>query len=373
MTQLLTQQRKKWLMLLVLSGGISACSQPGETVNTGRNFDRKAMLQQYADNLIRPAYADLQAKVNALNTAATIFAGAPTAANLTAVQTTWTDAYTAWQYANAYNFGPAGEEGIRKGLIEEIGTFPTTTSKVEATIAANNANFNDFNRDARGLPAVEYLIFNSEGSNAQILTSFQLANRRNFLTAATADIKRRVDEVVAGWNTYTNSFVSRNGTDAGSATSELYNEFIRSYESIKNFKVALPLGKRPGQTAAEPARAEGYYSGQSLLFIKNHLTAIENIWYGRSRDGKAGVGFKEYLENVEGGQALVASTEAQLGNVRKALNALPETVPLSQQIRTNPAAVENVLNECQKLTRFFKSDMSSLLGIAITFASGDGD
>ncbi|WP_345239512.1 imelysin family protein [Nibrella saemangeumensis] len=349
-----------------------ACSKPGE-VDTGQNFDRKAMLQQYADNLIRPAYADLQAKVNVLNTAAATFSGSPTAANLTALQTAWTEAYTAWQFANAYNFGPAGEEGVRKGLIEEVGTFPTSTAKVEATITTNNANFNDFNRDARGLPAVEYLIFSPQGNNTQIVTSFQSASRRNFLTAATADIKKRVDEVVTGWSTYSGNFVNRNGTDAGSATSELYNEFIRSYEAIKNFKIALPLGKRPGQTAAEPTRAEGYYSSQSLTFIKAHLTAIENIWYGRARDGKDGVGFKEYLENVEGGQALVASAEAQLGNVRKALNALPENVPLSQQIQTNPAAVENVLNEFQKLTRFFKSDMSSLLGIAITFASGDGD
>lgn len=373
MSRILFQKTKKTLMLAVLSVGISACTTPDDSVNTGQNFDRKAMLQQYVDNLIRPAFAELQTKVNNLNTAANMFSGAPTAANLSALQTAWIDAYTSWQYANAYNFGPAGEEGVRKGLIEEIGTFPTTTSKIESTITAGNANFSDFNRDARGLPAVEYLIFNPEGNHTQILTSLQSAGRRSFLATATADVKKRVDEVVTNWATYTATFVNRNGTDAGSATSELYNEFIRSYESIKNFKIALPLGKRPGQTAAEPTRVEGYYSGQSLAFVKAHFAAIENIWYGRSKDGKDGVGFKEYLENVEGGKALVTATEGQLASVRKALNALPTEVPLSRQIQSSPAAVENLMNEFQKQTRYFKSDMSSLLGIAITFASGDGD
>jgi hypothetical protein len=42
-------------------------------------------------------------------------------------------------------------------------------------------------------------------------------------------------------------------------------------------------------------------------------------------------------------------------------------------VQSAPTAATNFHTELQKHTRFFKSDMSSLLGLAITFSSGDGD
>jgi uncharacterized protein len=42
-------------------------------------------------------------------------------------------------------------------------------------------------------------------------------------------------------------------------------------------------------------------------------------------------------------------------------------------VAQNHPTVDALHTELQKHTRFFKSDMSSLLGIAITFSSGDGD
>jgi predicted lipoprotein len=287
----------------------------------------------------------------------------------------WADAYEAWQYANAYNFGPAGEEGLRKGLVEEIGTFPANESKIQSVLSAGTWNLNDFNRDARGFLAIEYLIFGKNKTAQEIVDDFaNSATRRNYLLALVVDVKNRVGEVRNAWrDSYRESFVQNAGTDVGSSASQLYNEFVRSYESIKNFKLGLPLGKRPGQTQAEPQLFEAYYSGQSLLFLKAHVAAIEDIWRGRARDGQDGVGFQEYLESVEGGKDLVASTESQLAALKTALNAVPVSPSLAEQITGGQTQVDALYVEFSKMTRFFKSDMSSLLGIAITFSSGDGD
>jgi hypothetical protein len=46
---------------------------------------------------------------------------------------------------------------------------------------------------------------------------------------------------------------------------------------------------------------------------------------------------------------------------------------MSELIRSNPQALVALHTEMQKLTRFIKSEMSSLLGISITYSSGDGD
>jgi len=364
-------KRNLYYFVLMALWAIS-CKKSDSTPADG--FDRARMLENYAQNLIKPAFQDLQIQVNGLKTATDNFVQSATEQNLVALQTAWTTTYKTWQSTNAYNFGPAGEQGLKKGLIEEIGTFPVSTSKIESTITNNNANFNDFNRDARGFLAIEYLIFDLNGNQQNIVAAFASQNRKNYLTGIASNLKTRVDEVVTIWNTsYSSEFTSNTGTDVGSSTSQLYNEFVKSFESIKNFKVGLPLGKRPGQVQAEPQLVEAYYSGKSLEMMKAHFEAIEYIWYGKSKDGADGIGFKEYLEAVEGGKALIESTESQLQLVRNAFNAVPLSPSVSTQIQTVPTALDNLHTELQRHTRFFKSDMSSVLGIAITFSSGDGD
>ncbi len=358
--------------LLAISFFIACDSGGGGTTD---NFDRQAMLRNYADNLILPAYKDLKDETNKFTTLVQAFDNNPNVNTLDGLRSGWTNAYAAWQYANAYNFGPAGEEGLQKSLIEEIGTFPASESKIENAISAGTWNFEDFNRDARGLIAIEYLIFGKNQSADEVVSLFvNSANRRQYLVELVADVDGRISDILFSWEpNYYAEFIQNDGTDVGSSTSLLYNEFVRSYETIKNFKLGLPLGKRPGQVQVEPQLVEAYYSGTSLTMLKAHLSAIEAIWYGRAKNGQDGIGFREYLDKVEGGPALIADTETQLANVKAALAAVPETPALSDQITGDKTSLETLYTELQKMTRFFKSDMSSLLGIAITFSSGDGD
>jgi len=352
---------------------LNACDPKGGSDTP--NFDRKAMLQDYVTNLIRPAYGDLRAKAQTLHDAAQAFESAPSLSALQTLQNAWQTTAIAWQYANAFNFGPAGEEGLRKSLVEEIGTFPANSAKINAAMAAGTWNLNDFNRDARGLPAIEYLIFPAAGDDAAVLAAFNASPARGqYLTALTQDLRARVAAVHDAWlGNYATDFVENAGTDAGSSTSQLYNEMVRSFEALKNFKLGLPMGRRPGQTMPEPQLVEAPYSGASLVLLGHHFNAIEGIWRGKNAAGVEGIGFRAYLENVEGGPALIQSTEAQLAAARAALEAVPEAPVLSEQIAQSPAAVEALYIEIQKLTRYLKSDMSSLLGIAITYSSGDGD
>lgn len=348
-----------------------SCQKDDETAD---GFDRGAMLVSYADDVIVPAFSDLHTAIGSLKTSAVALTESVSEDNLVAAQNAWKESYRDFQFANAFNFGPAGESGTRKGLAEEIATFPVSTDKIENTIAAGSFNFDDFNRDARGFLAVEYLLFPLSGDNHEVLQAFAATSRGAYLIGLIENMESRVGEVLNAWNTtYRNEFVSKTGTDAGSATAMLYNEFVRSYEAIKNFKVALPLGLRAGQTGPEPSRVEALYSGTSAEMLKLHYQAIENIWNGKAKDGADGIGFKEYLEKVEGGPALINSTETQMVRIRGALNDLPDSPPLSMQITDSPAALEAVHTELQSHIRYFKSDMSSLLGISITYDSGDGD
>lgn len=358
-----------WATLAMV--GLLACNGDGDKGDSD-SFDRAALLDHYAQNSIIPAYNALAENTQALQGAASTFRGSNTETNLQTLRNAWKAAALSWQNANHFNFGPAGEEGLRKGLVEEIGTFPVAVSKIESSVSTGQWNTSDFNRDARGLLAIEYLLYGENQSNAQIIAAFAASPKRaELLLALTEDVHKRVSTVQNAWQTYQVEFVKNAGTDVGSSTSMLYNELVRSYEALKNFKVGVPLGKRAGQTKTEPQLAEAYYSGTSLELLRTHFNAVESLWYGRATVN--GSGFKAYLESAVGGKELVAATEIQINAVKQALAAVPTTPSMAEQIKSSPAKLEALHTELQKLTRFFKSDMSSLLGIAITFSSGDGD
>lgn len=345
-----------------------ACKKD-KTAEQDSNFDRKVMLQNYADNLIKPAFADLQKETNALKIATDGFLNAPNEINLATLKTAFDNAYSSFMYANAYDFGPAGEEGLEKGLVEEIGTWPANVTNIEKKITANDATLGGFERDTRGYNAVDYLV-----NNFTVTDYTSNPNRKLYLQAVVNKIKTQVDDVTNRWNgEYYNTFINNTGTDVGSSTSQLYNEFVRGFESIKNYKLGLPLGKRAEQTSTEPLKVEALYNQQSLKYLKVNIIAINNIWYGKSKNGIDGIGFKEYLNNVTGGPDLVAKTEAQIKVINDLSIALSTSNSLETQITTNFTSLVTLHTELQKQVRNFKSDMSSVLGIAITFSSSDGD
>ncbi len=362
-------------ILVLLTVIISSCDKDNNGSNND-SFDRGLMLKNYAEHIIIPAYKDVQTAVNQMVAALESFSSDITLQQLENAQTAWVNAYQEWMYANAFNMGPAAEKGLNKSMFEEISTFPVSPAKINTAIASGQFNFNDFNRDARGFLALEYLLYaGQEIDNDSVLRLFQhQLERKRYVVDCSKNIQTRINKVISEWeNGYLSEFLSKKGTDVGSSTSQLYNEFVKAFETNKNYKIELPLGKRPGQTQAEPQLVEAYYSGKSLDVLKIHLKAMENIYYGKSKNGTDGIGFIDYLKTVSGGPALVESTLAQWEQVMLSLQKIPTGSSLSALIKNNPQPVEECRVELQKHTRFFKSDMSSLLGIAITFSSGDGD
>ena len=366
-------QRVSLMLSMVITILFQSCNS---SENLSDSFNRTAFLTHFADELIIPAYSDLSTSILALETAAQNFAIEKNTETLQTLQNAWLIVYEQWQYANIYNFGPAAEAGLQKSLNEEIGTYPVLESRVNEILETGTYNLNDFQRDARGIFAIEYLIFSRSASNQIIVDAFVNQNRVDYLLALIANCKTKVSTVLTAWQgDYRIGFINNSGTDAGSSTSMLYNEFVKSFEGLKNFKVSLPLGLRIGQTEVAPHLVEAYYSGASLKGIRTHWLAMKNIWYGINKTGENGLGFDDYLQAVAGGEALIASTILQMSFVDTALTNINNVPVLATQIEHGDTmdALVALNTELQKQTRFFKSDLSSLIGIAITYISGDGD
>jgi predicted lipoprotein len=354
-------------LLLILALG-QGCNKDDKK-DPDTSFNRVLMLEHYRDALIKPAYSAATAEATALSQASLEFTANPSAEGLNNMKTKWTAAILAWQKACMFNFGPAAEQGVKKSLQEELSTFPVNLSKVDQILAGGGYNVNDFNRDARGLLTIEYVIFGYNQTSEEVLLAFESSIRKEFLNALCADVASRLLAVSNQWQSYGTEFVNNSGTDAGSSVSALYNQFVGSFEAIKNFKFGLPLGLRPGQTAVEPALLEARFSKISFRLAKAHFEAIAEVYRGKD-ENKA---LKAYVNSVTGGKELVNTTEAQLALIENLFDNQNENLDMEEMILTNPQPLIDIHTELQKHTKNFKSDMSSLLGIAITFSSGDGD
>lgn len=357
------------VLLSIFSVVFFSCEEEEDDLIEDTSFDRTAMLTAYADDLIIPNFEKLKQSVDELHAAKESFTTEPNEANLSDLRAAWVNAVTDHQSCSAFGFGPGNLLLGAYGNV--LGVFPVSETKIEENIT--NANFdlaNSFSTDVRGFFAVEYLIYGNDTTSSAVVESFD-QERLDYLTLVVNEIKTSIDGIVSEWNdSYRDEFIASNGTSAGSSTSLLYNEFVKDYENIKNFKVELPAGLTAGQTSANPKLVEAYYSGISKSLLKAHFESSKDIWYGRSKDDNDFKGFEEYLESVVGGPDLITTTKTSVDDIDSQLEGLPAG-SLSEIVGSSE--FQDLRDKLQANTANFKSSMSSLLGISITFNSGDGD
>jgi hypothetical protein len=354
------------LLLLTITIAFSCGEEQGDTE---QGFNRRALLEEMALNLIIPNFEALQSSVNDLSNSIQLFEQNRTEENVTAMQMAWVDAVINFQHCSAFGFGPAS---LPLGPFATVlGVFPVDVDQVEANITVAEFNLaSSFDRDVRGLYAIEFLIYGGDPSNAKVSETLE-QERLEYLKLIVSELQLTVDGIVDEWkSSYIESFINNDGTSAGSSISLLYNEFVKDYENLKNFKVELPAGLTAGQTGSDPTLVEAYYSGISKELIRHHFASSKNIWLGQTRDGQQFTGFEEYLNSVVGGAELVESTKTALHRIDQAIAAIPDG-RFSDQLETTEVTI--LRDELQSNTANFKSSMSSLLGISITFNSGDGD
>jgi predicted lipoprotein len=87
---------------------------PGEDPDA---FDKTAMLTNYADNIIIPAYQHLQEDLDALTIAVNAFTDAPSIATQDAVRASYTHAYLSYENIEVFNFGPQVQHCLTTTLI----------------------------------------------------------------------------------------------------------------------------------------------------------------------------------------------------------------------------------------------------------------
>jgi uncharacterized protein len=357
----------------------SQCDKKKEEEATPESsFDKSGMLANIGDNLIIPAYADFKISVDSLKLVSDAFVANPTAASLDDLQASFFRCYSQFQWISTYEFGPGETEYIRTSL----NVFPCDTAEINGKIAAGNTNFSTISDiDVKGFPGMDFLLYGYHLNDASILTLFTTdansANRKNYLTAMVAEMKSKTDLVNTGWNAsggnYISTFKNSTGNDVGSSIGLLVNQLNFDLEMLKNARIGIPLGKR-SLGVPLPEKSEAFFSGISLALANQHISNIENIYLGRSRQNNDGLGFDDYLTYVDARYGSVSLNEAiksKLSSAKIKLAAIPG--PLSDAVINNASLVDAAYLELQQLVILLKVDMTSALGVSITYVDNDGD
>ncbi|MCB0164627.1 MAG: imelysin family protein [Anaerolineae bacterium] len=362
---------------------------PTEETVIGSGFDRHALLVNMADNVIVPLLQDFEEQAAALKDATHQFRDDPTEANLEAVQQAWQQATMTWNKAIFFELGsfrkPNGDLVSFMEIYNKIDKWPTNVDFIEKFIAEQEAidePMIDANGSTtKGLPAIEYLIFNPAG-NAQVVSSFTDGpagpKRMQYLVAAAENTHSKAEELLNIWaaegDNYAQMFINADADsgDPQASISLLVNQMTASLEDIVKRKIGHPLGKT-SQAGVRPELVEAEMSGISGQLLHSNFEGFANVFNG---DGSAGqqLGFDDYLDYLGAeyeGQPLSKVINAQIETTQAALEAIDE--PLHQAMENQPDQVELVYNEARKLIVLIKADMANHLAVTMTFSDSDGD
>ena len=366
------------LFLAALTVLLASCDGgTGEEPPPQGEFDRSEMLEHLGNALILPAYEALQGAVNDLDAAAAAFADGPTASNLDEVQGQLKNARLAWQDANLFQFGPAESVALRASL----NTYPVDQDQVEANIASGDYTLGTIgNRAAVGFPTLGYLVYGTGTTEEETLAAYTTAadasKRLAYLQDNIGFIKAAVDGTVDAWaasgDDYIGTFLSQAnaGTDVGSSLGMLINAFVLHYERfIRDGKIGIPAGVRSAGVP-RPTLTEAYYGGYSAELALANLHAARRMFLGNSLAGAEGLGLDDHLQALDA-EALATEIVTEFDEAIAALKAL--TDPLSEQIEGNNDPVLTAFTELQDVIVLLKADVTSVLGVTITYQDNDGD
>ncbi|NAS32768.1 peptidase M75 [Flavobacteriaceae bacterium R38] len=373
---------KKIFLLFVFGSIILGCSSSDSSDDTPptpptTSFQRSELLINWADNIIIPSYEAFQTSLSSLQTAFDNFNTTADEANLIALRNAWRDAYFAWQRVSMFEIGPAENVDYRLN----INIYPADVTQIQQNITSGNADLSlPSNRDAKGFPALDYLINGLAADDTAIVARFNDGaagiNLLNYTGSLIADMVTLTNGVLQEWTgNFRDSFVANDGSSATASVDRYVNDYILYYERfLRAGKVGIPAGVF--SASLNPQNLEAFYKGDiSNQLCLEALDAVQDFFNGISFNSTTnGIGLDDYLNTLgveSGGQQLSSLINNQYNTARNMINGLDS---FQEELQNSPP-VQLLLayDELQRIVPLIKVDMLSALNINVDFQDADGD
>ena len=374
---------KRILSMLVFISLVVACSSdngnfdPETPVDGGGDpqevtFERSTMLTNWADNIIIPSYESFVNEMNNVLTAFENFKSEANTTNLESLRAAWLTAYKSWQHVSMFEIGPAEDIDFRL----HMNIYPTDSEKINGFVSSGSFDLDlPSNRDAKGFPALDYLLNGIDIDDAAIVSKYNGNDKEallNFLDALLIDMKERSASVLGDWkDNYRNTFVANDGSSATASSDRFINDYVFYYEKfLRAGKLGIPLGVFSGVQATNTVEAF-YYDGLSNELLQEALHAVQDFFNGKHfNSSTTGESMASYLISLDR-QDLTDDINAQFDSGRAALLDLQS---FSIELEVDPAInMLSAYDEVQKAVSMLKVDMFSAMSISVDYVDADGD
>ncbi len=354
---------KHWLAAASLGLGalaIFACPE-------ARVDRRGEVLAGVVEGQLLPDLAASVERAEALEASVAALCSSPDAAGLDAAQAAWMQLRAPWKRLLAVALGPVVDDGVELA----IDFWPIRTDNVEAGVAAgitSPADLDALGVSSKGMPAIEYLLWDSVGGDAAVLAA--LPDRCPYVELLAGDVALRLRALEQAWtegfaDELSGAAPSEMLPDRAAAIDALVNAMIAGLHDVERMKLGKPLGFESG-IGPDPELLESRFSDRSLLDARDALVGFERAYLGADAEH---VGLTVLVADAS--PDIDAELRAAIDAATQALAAVPE--PLREALLDNPAAVADAEAAINELRLLMTADVASLLGVTVSLSDNDGD
>ena len=343
----------------------------------GEAFTRGAMLTNWADNIIIPAFEALVDNMDSLSLAANTFTENPNQENLMNLKQSWLNAYLTWQTVAMFDIGKAEEITLRNF----INVYPLDAQGMTTTLLAGDYDLTSVNRqDEQGFSALDYLLHGLGNSDEEIIAFYTDDTNglkyKTFLTDIVDRMHSLTSIVLADWKeSYRDEFIERDGNAATESVNSMINDYIYYYEKfLRVGKVGIPAGVFSNTPLSD--RVEAKYRGnvsKELLIKALHSAQdfFNGVHFSQEDSGMSLNGWINDLEASGETNNIDSLINNQFGLIHSQLENLNSN--LGQQVEADNIKMLETYDILQKNVIFMKVDMLQLLDITVDYVDADGD
>lgn len=378
---------KKFVVLILTAFIVWSCTDNGPSGPSPDDFDREAILVNWADNIIIPAFTHFSETTAQLHTSAQNFTSAPNQQSLDQLRASWENAYLAFQQVSMF------EMGAGMNFRRSLNTYPTYADSNSFEPEDQNINTiieniesGEYNLELpstitnQGFPALDYMLHGLGENDAEILSRYttnEIAeNYRSYLTDLTQRIDELTAQVLENWNSnYRDEFVNNSGNGANSSLDMMVNDYIYYYEkNLRAGKIGIPAGVFSGSPLS--SHVEAYYSeGFSKALFNEALSASINFFNGihfeAEVDGQSLDDYLDYLNTMKDGADLTTLINDQFQLAKTEADKLDPD--FATQVQSENDQMLSTYDELQRNVVNMKVDMLQALSINVDYVDADGD